>query len=254
MAGIIGASRNNGLGIQGIADQVVLMPLRVVPDGDEYDKDVALAIRYAVDMGAAIINMSFGKDFSPEKPWVDSAIQYAKSKNVLLVHAAGNDAANLDSALNYPNAHLGEQPGRAPNFVTVGASSDPKIDGNLVAHFSNFGRHEVDLFAPGMKIYSTLPHGNQYGKENGTSMAAPVVTGIAALLKSYFPNLSAIEIKEILEQSAYRPSPDLPCALPGAKNQACQFNQLSISGGIVNAYAAVQLAGQKQMGSPAKKQ
>src|SRR5690606_7192036 len=132
-----------------------IMMIRAVPDGDEHDKDIALAIRYAVDNGAKVVNMSFGKDFSPQKNWVDEAVKYAESKNVLLVHAAGNDGKNIDSTYNYPNANLKETSERAKNWITVGASGDPNA-GGLTASFSNYGKQEVDVFAPGVRIYSTI--------------------------------------------------------------------------------------------------
>ncbi|MDR0792733.1 MAG: S8 family serine peptidase, partial [Chitinophagaceae bacterium] len=184
VSGIIAAQRNNDIGIDGVADHVQLMMIRAVPDGDEYDKDVALAIRYAVDNGAKVINMSFGKTLSPEKKWVDEAVHYAELKDVLIIHAAGNDAVNADSVAYYPNANLKTINSRATNMITVGASADPRINnGKLIADFSNYGAGTVDVFAPGVKIYSTIPGGNTYGFLQGTSMSAPVVTGIAALIR-----------------------------------------------------------------------
>ncbi len=186
VAGIIGAARNNKIGMDGVADNVRVMMVRAVPDGDEHDKDIALAIRYAVDNGARVINMSFGKDFSPEKKWVDEAVKYAEAKNVLLVHAAGNDGKNIDSADNFPNAYLKAAPvEKAKNWITVGASGDAQA-GGLTASFSNYGKDQVDVFAPGVKIYSTIPGGNTYGNAQGTSMASPVVAGTAAFLMSLF--------------------------------------------------------------------
>ena len=180
-SGIIGAARNNGKGMNGIADNVKIMMVRAVPDGDEHDKDIANAIRYAVDNGAQVISMSFGKDFSPEKNWVDDAVRYAQSKDVLLVHAAGNDAKNIDTADNFPNPVFLNKQGRAKNFITVGASGDA-TNGGFTARFSNYGKSEVDVFAPGVNIYSTLPGGDKYGSLSGTSMAAPVVAGLGALI------------------------------------------------------------------------
>ena len=180
-SGIIGAVRDNGIGVDGIADNVRIMMVRAVPDGDEHDKDIANAIRYAVDNGAQIISMSFGKDFSPQKQWVDDAVRYAQSKGVLMVHAAGNDAANIDSADNFPNPTFIDGNGRATTWITVGASGDPKL-GGITASFSNYGKKEVDVFAPGVQIYSTIPTGNNYGTASGTSMACPVVCGIYTAL------------------------------------------------------------------------
>ena len=237
-SGIIGAVRNNGKGMDGIADNVRIMMLRAVPDGDEHDKDIALAIRYAVNNGAQIISMSFGKDFSPEKQWVDDAVRYAESKGVLLVHAAGNDAKNVDSLDNFPNANFIDGKGRANTWITVGASGDPK-NGGITASFSNIGKKEVDVFAPGVQIYSTIPGGTTYGKASGTSMACPVVAGIAAFLLEYYPTLSAKQLKTIIEKTAI--APDIDVKIPGT-DELTQLSTLSKTGGIVNAYAAVKLA------------
>lgn len=243
VAGIIGAVRNNGKGMDGVADNVKLMMIRAVPDGDEHDKDVALAIRYAVDNGAKVINMSFGKSYSPEKHWVDDAVKYAASKGVLLVHAAGNDGKNLDKDFNYPSRMMLDS-SYAPNWITVGASGDPK-NGGVVAYFSNFGKKEVDLFAPGVAIYATLPGGNKYGNLQGTSMASPVVAGVAALVKSYFPSLTPQQIKWVLENSTVKP------AIEGKNpetHQNAPLSELSATGGLVNAYEAVRLADQVASG------
>lgn len=248
VAGIIGAARNNGIGMDGVADNVKLMSIRAVPDGDEHDKDIALGIRYAVDNGARVINMSFGKSFSPEKKWVDDAVKYAESKNVLLVHAAGNDAANVDTALNFPSAEFidGKRPS---NWITIGASGD-KEAGGLTASFSNYGKKEVDVFSPGVKIYSTVPGGNTYGNLQGTSMAAPVVSGIAALIMSYYPNLSAVQVKNIIEKSVSKPTEKV--ANPGGGADVL-MSDLSVYGGIVNAYQAVKLADAESKNPPAIK-
>jgi subtilisin family serine protease len=235
--GIIGAAKNNGKGSDGIADNVKIMMVRAVPDGDEHDKDIALAIRYAADNGAQIISMSFGKDFSPQKKWVDEAVKYAESKGVLLVHAAGNDAKNIDTADNFPNPVFADGKGRANTFVTVGASGDA-TNGGLTASFSNYGKKEVDLFSPGVKIYSTLP-GSNYGNLSGTSMACPVVAGVAAFLLEYYPNLSAKQLKYIIEKSAVPISEKVK--LPGT-DEKVNLSDISKSGGIVNAYEAVKLA------------
>jgi subtilisin family serine protease len=238
-SGIIGAVSENGIGINGIANNVHIMMVRAVPDGDEHDKDIANAIRYAVDNGAQIISMSFGKDFSPQKQWVDDAVRYAESKNVLLVHAAGNDAKDLDSTDNFPNPTYIDGKGRATNWITVGASGDP-TNGGITASFSNYGKKEVDVFAPGVQIYSTIPGpgGNNYGKASGTSMATPVVAGTAAFLLEYFPNLTAQQLKYIIEKSAQDPG---NVKIPGTDTSA-DMKELSTSGGIINAYEAVKLA------------
>jgi subtilisin family serine protease len=236
-AGIIGAVRGNGKGMDGIADNVRIMMLRAVPDGDEHDKDIALAIRYAVDNGAQIISMSFGKSYSPQKQWVDEAFAYAESKNVLLVHAAGNDSKNVDTADNFPNP-VYINGGRSNTTITVGASAEP-TSGSQIASFSNFGKKEVDVFSPGAKIYSTLPGGNNYGNLSGTSMACPLVAGIAALTLEYFPNLTAKQLKYIIEKSALPVKEKVN--KPGT-DEKVPLSDLSKTGGIVNAYEAVKLA------------
>jgi subtilisin family serine protease len=237
-SGIIGAARGNDKGIDGVADNVRIMVLRAVPDGDEHDKDIAHAIRYAVDNGAKIVSMSFGKDFSPEKRWVDEAFKYAEKKGVLLVHAAGNDSKNIDSAYNYPNPVYEDGSGRATNVITVGASGD-SLNGGVTARFSNYGKAEVDVFAPGVAIYSTIPGGNTYGNANGTSMACPVVAGIAALVWEYYPSLNYKQIKEIIEKSAIKETQ--PVNIPGSKNKVL-LSEIAKTGAVVNAYEAVKMA------------
>jgi cell wall-associated protease len=240
VAGIIGAERNNGKGTDGVADNVKLMIIRAVPDGDEYDKDIALAIKYAVDNGAKVINMSFGKEISPQKKWVDEAVRYAELKDVLLIHAAGNDGEDNDTTNNFPNPDLTSLHLKASNFITVGASSDPNIKGDYIADFSNYGKYTVDVFAPGVKIYSTVPGGSVYRFEQGTSMAAPVVSGIAAVIRSYFPGLSAPQVKYAIEQSVTRDT-TLMVTRPGTKKKV-HLTDLCTSGGWVNAFSAVKLA------------
>ncbi len=241
VSGIIAANRVNGIGADGVADNVRIMSLRVVPDGDEYDKDIALGIRYAVDNGAKVINMSFGKSYSPEKKWVDDAIKYAESKDVLIIHAAGNDAKNLDSNHNYPNPVIASTQTKAANFMTIGASSDPRIKGEWIADFSNYGKENVDVFAPGVKIYSTMPGGNKYGNQQGTSMAAPVVSGIAALIRSYYPQLTAQQVKLAIEKTVWTSDTTL-VNKPESKEKVL-MSDLSRTAGFVNAYDALVYAG-----------
>lgn len=238
VSGIIGAVRNNGKGIDGIADNVRIMTVRAVPDGDEHDKDIALAIRYAVDNGAKIVNMSFGKSFSPQKGWVDDAVKYAQSKGVLLIHAAGNDSKNLDSGYNFPNPTFIKDGKKATNWMTIGASGDPK-NGGLTASFSNYGKNEVDIFSPGVNIYSSVPGGNTYGNASGTSMASPVTAGVAAFILEYFPTLTAEQLKTVLEKSAVAPS--IKANTPGEDDQV-SLSELSRTGGLLNAYEAAKLA------------
>ncbi|HEX2207418.1 MAG TPA: S8 family peptidase [Longimicrobium sp.] len=241
VAGIVAALRN-GSGVDGVAPAVRIMPLRAVPDGDERDKDVANAIRYAVDNGARIINMSFGKSHSPQKSVVDEAVRYAESKGVLLVHAAGNDGADLNDEGNFPNQDYAAG-GRAATWIEVGASSWHADD--LAAPFSNYGRGRVDVFAPGVAILSTVPDAG-YGRNDGTSMAAPVVSGMAATLMAYFPELTAAQVREIILESAERNEAQV--ARPGAPGQRVSFAELSDTGGVVNLYRAVQLAQQRAGG------
>ncbi len=241
VAGIIAANRENDLGIKGVAADVKIMPIRAVPNGDERDKDVANAIRYAVDNGARIINMSFGKAYSPGKKYVDEAVKYAQSKGVLLVHAAGNESENLDETPNFPNRKLAENQQNAPNWLEVGACSW-KGGEQMPADFSNYGQNNVDIFAPGVAIHATTPD-NNYKSLNGTSMAAPVAAGVAALIISYYPDLSAEQVKEIIMKSATDFGKET-VVMPGA-DEKVQFKNLSITGGVINAYKALKLAEKK---------
>lgn len=246
VAGIIAAVRNNDIGIRGVADNVRIMSVRCVPDGDERDKDVANAIRYAVDNGASIINMSFGKGYSPNKKLVDDAIKYAEEHDVLLVHAAGNDAENNDTDPNFPN-DLYAQPMKkglfgkqknATNWMEIGALSW-KSGEKRVASFSNYGKKNVDLFSPGVAIYSTIP-GSKYGNAQGTSMAAPAAAGVAAILRAHYPELSAEQVREVMMKSVV-PQNDGEVFKPGSTEKV-NFSELCASGGVVSATNAVALA------------
>ena len=244
VSGIIGASRNNNIGMNGVATNVKIMAVRAVPDGDEYDKDVALGLRYAVDNGAKIINTSFGKGFSPKKEWVYEAILYAASKDVLIVNAAGNDGKNMDVEKTFPNDSRDLVTEISDNVLTVGAMS-ANYDENLPASFSNYGKINVDVFAPGVQIYSTTPEG-EYAKFSGTSMAAPSTAGVAALLRSYYPKLSASQVKHILMNSGTMINFDV--IKPGSRSrenptgEKVSFSELSVSGRVVNAYNALKMA------------
>ncbi|RZK21830.1 MAG: peptidase S8, partial [Flavobacterium sp.] len=289
VSGIIGANRTNNMGILGVANKVSIMTIRVVPEGDERDKDVANGIRYAVDNGANIINMSFGKGYKWDKKAVDEAVKYAEEKGVLLVHAAGNDNANNDISENYPNkyfesaeatayekankkAPLAILPPKisdatrsngmvnntssklkpipldsakyklphAKNWIEVGASAY-KDDDDLKASFSNYGKNNVDVFAPGFMINSTIP-GSKYEEFDGTSMAAPVVSGLAALVWSYYPELSAVQLKDIIMQSVTKVSRKVKNKNEKGETIRIPFADLSVSGGIVNAFSALKLA------------
>ncbi|SMO39428.1 S8 family peptidase [Solitalea koreensis] len=244
VAGIIAANRTNNIGMSGIANNVKIMSVRTVPNGDERDKDVANAIRYAVDNGAKVINMSFGKSFSYDKSVVDEAVKYAESKDVLLVHAAGNDASNNDTKANFPNSYFADG-SQAKNWIEVGALSWKKGE-DAIATFSNYGKKNVDVFAPGVDIYSTIPE-SQYKNNSGTSMASPVVAGIAAVLRSYFPNYTAAQIKDIILRSAVRVEDKVKMPVDGGDSanndiKLVNFSDLCNTGAVVNLYEAVKLA------------
>jgi cell wall-associated protease len=237
VGGIVGSIRGNGLGGDGVAENVLLMSLRAVPNGDEFDKDIALAIRYAVDNGASIINMSFGKAYSPHQKEVYEALKYADSKGVLLVHAAGNDHADVDYTVNYPTSMYEFQKEKLDLYLTIGASTrDPK--GKLAADFSNYGQTKVDVFAPGHEIYNAVPQ-SAYKKLQGTSMAAPMVSGVAAMLKSYYPSLTMNEIKDIMLKSAksYKGTKQTK---PGTEDLV-DFATLSVTGAVIDVAAAVKM-------------
>ncbi|WP_228527823.1 S8 family serine peptidase [Pararhodonellum marinum] len=242
VAGIIAADRKNKLGIKGVANNVAIMSVRAVPNGDEYDKDIALGIRYAVDNGAKIINASFGKGFSPNAEWVYEALQYAASKDVLVVLSAGNEGMDLDlpENANYPNDHQynnGEE--FVDNVLTVGAITE-QYGPNLLAPFSNFGAKNVDIFAPGSQIYSTMPE-NEYELQSGTSMAAPAVSGLAALIRSYYPELTAAQVKKIIMESGLHTSIKVTVGNEmGGENRT--LSEISRSGKIANVYNALILA------------
>lgn len=240
VAGIIAAERNNGLGANGVANNVEIMSIRAVPNGDEYDKDIARGIRYAVDNGAKIINGSFGKSFSPNAQWVYDAIKYAADNDVLFVHAAGNDGANLDdpSNPNFPNDQVNNGPEFADNVITVGAL-DPNYGSEMIASYSNYGKINVDVFAPGTDIYSTYPN-NDYEYSPGTSMAAPAVAGVAALILSQYPNLSAKQVKKIILNSGLPVKTKV--ILGGDNTKSASMAEISTSGKMVNAYNALIMA------------
>lgn len=237
VAGILAAERNNNIGIQGIASGVLIMPLRIVPaQGEAMDEDIASAIRYAVDNGAKVINMSLGKYSSSNQQVVDDAVKYAMSKDVLIVHAAGNDGRNLAQFKVYPNkAYL--EGGEAEAWIEVGAS-DEQNNEQLMPWFSNYGKDQVDVFAPGTEIYSTLPE-NNYGKSNGTSMAAPVVSGLAAMIRSCYPKLTAKQVKEAIMNSVKKIQHDV--IVSGSKERL-PFSNMCKSGGIINAFSAFEYA------------
>ena len=224
--------------MDGVAKNVEIMVLRAVPDGDEYDKDIALAIRYAADNGAKVINTSFGKYYSPHPEWVWDAIKYAAKKDVLIVNAAGNEAFDIDTIQVYPNDQEGTGPEITDNLLTVGALNYEYGSG-LVANFSNYGKSSVDVFAPGVEIWSTTPL-STYEHLQGTSMASPAVAGVAAMLRSYYPKLSAKQVKSILKNSGLTTKTSVVLGGDSSKKEA--FSDISTSGKMVNMYNAFILA------------
>lgn len=220
VATIIAGQGHTKQGITGVDPNAKVMIIRAVPNGDEYDKDVSSSIYYAVDNGARVINLSLGKYTSPHASMVTKALLYAKEKDVLVIQAAGNHHRDIDSVTYYPLSTAG--PERLDNFLRVGASDK---EGRPVS-FSNYGPKEVDLFAPGIDIAGVMP-GNEVTTSDGSSVAAPIVSGIAAIIRSYFPKLKAKEVKDILIRSC-RPQPEL--------KTRCK------SGGVVDALAALKLA------------
>lgn len=254
VGGIIGAVRNNNIGMDGICPMVQLMSIRVVPDGDERDKDVALAIRYAVDNGAKVINMSFGKAYTFNKAAVDAAVKYAESKDVLIIHAAGNDGKNLESESNFPTPFYLDG-SRCSTWIEVGASD---IDQHP-ADFSNYGKTTVNVFAPGVEIYSTTPDSN-YAQFSGTSMASPVVAGIAALIRAYYPSLTAVQVKQAIESTVVKPEGKYrkPGTFKGyskkgkKKAKKTKYSKLCTTAGVVNADAALKAAAAMAAAAPTK--
>ena len=238
VAGIIAAERNNGKGANGVANNVEIMSIRAVPNGDEYDKDIALAIRYAVDNGAKVINGSFGKYFSPHSNWVRDAIAYAGQNDVLFVNAAGNEGLSIDSKAVYPNDQVANGPEVSNTFITVGSLAS-KYGSKMVSGFSNYGKINVDIFAPGSEIYSTTPE-NEYDSKGGTSMAAPAVAGIAALIRSQYPKLTAAQVKQVIIDSGLHLNTKV--VVGGDASNVKPFEDLSKSGKIANAYNALIMA------------
>jgi cell wall-associated protease len=234
VSGTIGAVRDNEHAAQGIASMVKIMVIRAVPDGDERDKDVANAIRYAVDNGAKVINMSFGKSYSFNKTIVDEAVKYAESKDVLMIHAAGNDGQNNDKANNFPTPKY-EDGSMCKTWIEVGASDRDQSP----APFSNYGKKSVNVFAPGVQIFNTYPEG-KYKSMEGTSMASPVVAGLAALIRSYYPHLTAIQVKKAIESSVEKPSKKVK--VPGKKGKKTKYKKLGTTAGIINADKALKAA------------
>lgn len=239
VSGIIAANRTNKIGIKGFSNNIKIMPLSISISGDEHDKDIAMAIYYAVDNGAKVINMSFGKQFSLEQKWVTDAIKYAEEKNVLIVHVAGNNKDDVDSSPYYPSDYsYHDKTEMTSNFINVGAITH-KVDSTFVSSFSSYGKNNVDLFAPGSKIYTTVQD-NNYEYDSGTSLAVPMVSGTAALIWLYYPNLSVQEVKQIILESGT--SHDVEVLVPGGEGKKVRFKELSKSGKVLNVYNAMKMA------------
>lgn len=241
VAGIIAAARNNGKGINGVADHAQIMMLKVNGNMRELrDRSLAQAIRFAVDNGASVINISMGKGYTWDKKDVDDAVRYAGKKDVLIIHAAGNEGLNTDQAIFYPNPEFADGAGKADNWITVGASR-PYDDTVMIAAFSNYGKRSVDVFAPGTGINSSIPGGN-YVSWSGTSMAAPMVAGLAALIREYYPILTARQVKEIILRSVIKVDHPVYVLDNDKHLQKIPFSETCSSGGVVNAYNALKLA------------
>ncbi|WP_313100648.1 S8 family serine peptidase [Epilithonimonas sp.] len=229
VAGIIAGLANGSEPQYGVASRVAkIMTVRAVPDGDERDKDVANAIRYAVDNGAKILNMSFGKPVSPGKNVVWDAFKYAESKGVLLVKAAGNENEDIAEHQYFPTnfKSTSDEKPFVTNMIVVGANTnDPNA---LKSSFSNYNKKMVDVFAPGSEIYSTVPDG-KYEYLQGTSMASPVVAGASAVLLAYMPNLKPEQIIESLVKTSNASTSN-------------GFENLSRSAGVIDVAKAAEYA------------
>ena len=236
VSGIIAGLPHGNEAQYGVAHKVAkIMTVRAVPDGDERDKDVANAIRYAVDNGAKILNMSFGKAVSPGKKHVWEAMKYAEKKGVLLVKAAGNENQNIGENEYFPTNFM-KQSDEKPfvsNMIVVGASTNNNQ--NLRARFSNYNGKMVDVFAPGQEIYSTVPDA-KYEYLQGTSMASPVVAGAAAVLWAYMPSLTPQQIKEALVKTVNKST------VNANVDSSANFDQISVAGGVIDLYKAAQYA------------
>jgi subtilisin family serine protease len=243
VAGVIAANRVNDIGAKGITNAVKIMPLSISAYGDEHDKDMTLAIRYAVDNGASIINISSGKNFSLHQQWVNEAIKYAAKNDVLIITSAGNDGLDLDerNIFNYPNDTDDRDKEISNNFIKVGSSAYA-IGESLFDTGSNYGQREVDIMAPGVEILTTAPLRDQYVSKSGTSFAAPIVTGIAALIRSYYPKLTAEEVKNIILESGVKYTLDVNISKDEEQPKMVPFTSLSRSGKIANAYYALKYA------------
>lgn len=239
VSGIIASRRNNQIGIQGFSDNITIMPLHISASGDEHDKDISMAIRYAIDQGARVINLSIGKEFSLHKDWINDAYKYAEQHNVLLVHASGNDGMDVDENPYYPSDYNYDNKAEiCNNFINVGSISNRNGE-LMVSQFSNYGKKNVDLFAPGENIYTTAPN-NKYEFDSGTSLAAPMVSGTAALIWSYYPKLTVQQVKQIILESGTPYENEV--FIPKGKGKKMPFKELSNTGRVLNVYNAMEMA------------
>ncbi len=241
VASLIVNNKNKKAKMNGIAPNAVIMPVRVVPGGDERDKDVANGIFYAVNNGAKIINLSFGKSFTAYKAVVDSAVRYAEAKGVLIIHAAGNESKNRDQTNRYPISTYNNG-GKASNWIEVGANSAIK-DENFIGSFSNYGKNTVDFLAPGVRVFTALPE-NRYGFNDGTSLSAPIVSGIAALVWGIYPKLSYQELIDAMLASIKKQ--EVHVLIPGSKEDRANLDSLIKTGGNINLYDLINYLEQKK--------
>ena len=241
IAGVIGAKRLNKAFVDGITNNVKIMVLRAVPSGDERDKDIINAIYYAVDNGAKIINMSFGKPLNHNEAYMDKALKYAEKNGVLIIRGATNLGQDSDIYPMHPDKYYADG-SECQLMINVGATTR-YADSTLIWNLSNYGKNSVDIMAPGSEIYTLFP-GNKTIFTQGTSISSPMVVGVAALVWSYFPELTALNVKNILLESA-EDFGDQEVIMPGSSNKKVMFKDLSRTGGIVNAYNAILLAERK---------
>lgn len=241
--GIIGGKRGNGLGNDGIMDEAEIMALRVTASGGEpYIKDMVLAIRYAADHGVDIIVLPQQNTLYPDgqKEWMIEALRYAESKGILVIVPAWELSQDLAKQTFYPNRRMtGDK--ELTNLMVI-SSSDKEGNPSLNA---NYGAKELDLFAPGINIYSAYT-GDTYQIGSGVGLASASVAGVAALIKAYYPHLTGSQIRDILLESVTsRKGVEVEKGIEVDGKQTQDlflFDDLCLSGGILNAYQAIMAA------------
>ncbi|MBG7630454.1 MAG: S8 family serine peptidase [Bacteroidetes bacterium] len=237
VSGVLAAHRTNNKGVRGITNTVKLMPLCIQAKfGAETDKDLALSIKYAVENGAQVINISANRTYELHNEWVQQALLYAEEQNVLVVKGAGNSETDIDKIITYPNKNTKDHV--LNNFIVVGATG-MELNSNFKPVWANYGRKTVDFYAPGESILTTTPF-DSYKVDSGSSLSTAITSGVAALLLSYYPDLKVSEIRQILMESATRY--DLDIELDYDSNTTVPFSKLSNSGGVLNAFNAFVLA------------